>query len=151
MPTLDQIARHWVGEPEFATAHFNIVGMGEPHCFRCAWFPPCDDPHAHTTWAKHSAFLDRCHLVDFARGGSNEPDNLVPLCHICHRDMPEYADGQRDMAIAWVNEFRGQEVHPWFTLWAQIWWDNGKLKTCGDLKFAWKEYRKAMVMTGVAA
>jgi len=40
----------------------------------------CQAPGCH-----HRAFLEIHHLVPRARGGSNEPSNLVTLCSACHR------------------------------------------------------------------
>lgn len=146
LPTLDKIARHWVDHPLFENAYFQYIGFGEPYCFRCQWQPPNDDPYDdEQTWQQHSAFLDKCHLVDRCRGGSDELDNLVPLCNLCHKEMPQFAPHQYDIAIAWVNEIAAKESRGYFTVWCQKWWELGILKTRGNLKHAWNEYRKAMV------
>lgn len=52
------------------------------------------------TWGAAARFLDRAHLADYCRSGNNDPANVIPLCHLCHRDMPEFAE--REPALAWV-------------------------------------------------
>ena len=36
--------------------------------------------------------LERCHIVPASLGGSDDPSNLVLLCHRCHLDSPNVAD-----------------------------------------------------------
>lgn len=111
MPRMTAIAAYWY---EHATEVFpdvkgTAVGWGEPFCFRCGWLAPIptNDPpvakNAHTfhMWNRIGGWLERAHLHDRAAGGSDTPDNIVPLCHPCHYAMPQFTDS-RDEAIAWV-------------------------------------------------
>lgn len=36
------------------------------------------------------------HLIPLARGGSNGPDNLVPLCRVCHEYEHASAKNRRE-------------------------------------------------------
>lgn len=37
---------------------------------------------------------ERCHIIPRSLGGSDEPDNLVLLCHQCHQENPNTEDPQ---------------------------------------------------------
>lgn len=94
MPTMGRIVDYWRDHAEaWLLAHY--IGWGEPFCFACSWLPPVD------SWSAASAWLDRAHLQDRANGGPDDAANLVPLCHLCHLDMPEFPDSRAD-ALAWV-------------------------------------------------
>ena len=36
--------------------------------------------------------LQKCHIIPRALGGSDKPDNIVPLCSKCHDKQPDVAD-----------------------------------------------------------
>jgi hypothetical protein len=116
-PSLYDIAEAWQAGSELPDAHFRMIGLGEPSCFRCGWLPPVPDTGALLsvnpkwsvlratleTWKRASRYLDRCHLVDHCATQDNSLTNLVPLCrHPCHNEMPEFGEGQRAKALAWV-------------------------------------------------
>lgn len=72
-----------------------------PFCFRCFCvfrFDP--DARPEDRW--NGAALERAHLVDRIRGGLDGPQNLMPLCHRCHKVMPSFDPGEGPDAIAWV-------------------------------------------------
>jgi len=54
------------------------VDWSEAHerCWRCGY----------------KAKLQKCHIVPHALGGKNSIDNLVLLCHQCHREAPNIVD-----------------------------------------------------------
>ncbi len=105
MPVLPKIVAYWAAEDRAAifpnlAAHW--IGWSEPFCFRCGWLVPLADPYAPASWSVANGWLEKAHLVDFCVGGPNTEDNLVPLCTLCHRFMPELIEDQQ-RAIDWVN------------------------------------------------
>jgi hypothetical protein len=83
-------------------------GWGEPLCFRCGWLAPVDDEV--DSWRRVAGWLEKAHLHDFSSGGPDNPSNIVPLCSLCHYDMPDFPDS-RDEAVAWVAE-QGHDCCP---------------------------------------
>jgi len=45
--------------------------------------------------------LDRAHVIDLSDGGSNLPENLRPLCSLCHAGQPIFHN--IDKALEWFN------------------------------------------------
>lgn len=97
MPSLAAVAAYWKGNRE---GHFPNWRPDWPSCAACGW----DTPLGPVSWAKATAWLDRAHLHDRCYGGPDEPANIVPLCHLCHSDMPSFEG--RDAALAWVDGVR---------------------------------------------
>ena len=104
MPSLDKIVQHWRDQRPDPTYQdrLSASGTGDPFCFRCGWFPPSADPYGATPWRYCSRWLDRAHLEDHAGGGNEDVSNLIPLCFLCHKEMPDHDAGQRDQALQWV-------------------------------------------------
>ena len=48
-----------------------------------------DRHRCRTSGCGHTQFLEVHHVVPRARGGGNDPDNLVTLCSACHRLVHE--------------------------------------------------------------
>lgn len=44
---------------------------------------------------------ERAHILSHAAGGSNEPNNLLLLCSVCHREQPDGAP--RDAQLKWLS------------------------------------------------
>jgi 5-methylcytosine-specific restriction endonuclease McrA len=113
MPTLAAVGAYWA-QNRYADVfpHLNryILAMPEPCCFHCGWFAPqpCrldegDEKSAkQNPWVSAGGWLERAHLAERFSGGSDQAENLVPLCNLCHRQMPQLI-ASRDEAIAWVN------------------------------------------------
>jgi hypothetical protein len=60
-----------------------VVVLSTPEC-------DCGDP---TRCSEYPRFYgDRAHLVPFSVCNENKPDNIIPLCHNCHRINPEPSD-----------------------------------------------------------
>ncbi|MET7671140.1 HNH endonuclease [Micromonospora luteifusca] len=116
MPTLYGIVQYWRGSYEevFPSLEAAYIGWGEPFCFRCGWLAPVDDTQATPaeTWNSARGWLDRAHLQDLALGGSNGPENLVPLCRQCH-DIMDPCDSRAE-GIAYVND--GIPVDSWWQM-----------------------------------
>ena len=116
MPSLSSIAEYWRSAPETATVlpklYSHWIGWGEPFCFACGWLAPVlDGPGA---WAQPlcGGWLDRAHLIDHSlSNGSDDPFNIVPLCHFCHDAMPPFDN--RAEALEWVTAHESMIPHPW--------------------------------------
>jgi hypothetical protein len=119
MPSLHAISEHWLSRVQWPDYHGNIIGLGEPFCAGCRWLVPAparlcpdgdgipwpaDAKAVRELWRLAGRFLDRAHLVDHARGGTEDVSNLVPLCHLCHDAMPSFGDGEYDKALRWVQQ-----------------------------------------------
>lgn len=107
-PPLRRIVAYWRAAGETSAVLPDLaawwIGWGEPFCFACGWLPPVPDG-LEESWDLAGSWLDRAHLVDHARGGSSEPSNLVPLCHLCHDDMTVTVSfDRREPALRWVAE-----------------------------------------------
>lgn len=111
--SLANIAAHWhsrKASPIYQHTDFDLIGAGEPFCFRCGWLAPVNDTplkaNPWAVWNRASGYLERAHLADYAalrdtgRLAEDSIDNLVPLCRWCHRAMPEH--DTREQAVAWV-------------------------------------------------
>ncbi len=116
MPSLRTIQRYWEMHQDtltvFPDLEARMIGWGEPFCFRCGWLALVKDWAAYTrgsnedkmtkTWNGAAGWLERCHLQDNMSGGSEQPENLVPMCVACHEQQPPskaWATG-----VAYVNE-----------------------------------------------
>ncbi|UVF60312.1 HNH endonuclease [Gordonia phage Murp] len=87
MPRAGRIALYWAssdGGDDFS------VDLFTPHCFRCR-------RRVHD-WTD----LERAHLVDRARGGTDFECNLAMLCSRCHRIMPSFGGDDAIGAMNWV-------------------------------------------------
>lgn len=111
MPSMTKIIEHWrTQDPSWPKSVY--VGWGEPFCFACGWLPPTPD-----SWERASRWLDRAHLHDHAFGGGpDEPHNLVPLCHLCHFDMPD--SDSKDKGLQWVKDHKHCEAE--WQLWTDV-------------------------------
>jgi hypothetical protein len=134
MPSMAAVVDYWASQgadPRWASWY---IGWGEPFCFGCAWLPPVDDRRK-DSWHAARIWLDRAHLEDHCAHGDDSPPNIVPLCGICHRAMPEFDD--RDAALAWVTA-RPRRSSLW-----QIWTD-AHLKSGQTLIHRWADFLELM-------
>ena len=46
--------------------------------------------------------LQKCHIIPKALGGSNKPENIIPLCAMCHDKAPDVAD--KDHMFQWIKD-----------------------------------------------
>ncbi len=98
MPSMDAIVGYWTDQdPIWSKSYY--IGWGEPFCFACGWLAPVDDTRR-DAWRVAGKWLDRAHLEDRFFGGEDKPHNLVPMCHLCHQDMPD--SDSRDYGLSWV-------------------------------------------------
>ena len=113
MPPMTAIVDYWRDHQEpWLKAWY--IGWGEPFCFACGWLPPARDGRA-DSWRIANKWLDRAHLWDKFYGGPDEPFNIVPLCHLCHHDMPE--SHCTATGLQWVKD------HPASDYMWQLWTD----------------------------
>jgi len=131
MPSLTRIADWWM-HPERASAFPGLaawaLGWGEPFCFRCGWLAPvppaaiCNGQTlAKDPWRWAKGWLERAHLAEHSEGGPDAPENLVPLCGLCHRQMPEGL-ASREAAIAWINAWTRDALNPfWQAATDRVW------------------------------
>ena|ERR1017187_845765 len=100
LPSLWTIAEYWSGRDVFD------LTLPWPHCFSCFREAPCrEEDSPRDRWNGASRYLDRAHLVDRAFNGLDGPQNMVPLCRLCHRRM--------------MPMFRGYDEYPGPELWVQ--------------------------------
>jgi hypothetical protein len=100
VPTLWKLAEYW------ATRDVFEVHSADPHCFACQRSFDYDEAVSHRAkWNALNRYLERAHLFDRWRGGLDGPQNVVPLCRVCHRLMPEFFhEGDHVEAILWVQQ-----------------------------------------------
>jgi hypothetical protein len=134
MPTLAKVATFWRSE---------YVDFGEPGCLRCEWL--CPELEADEPWRHVSRWLDRAHLKDRRLGGEDVVQNLVPLCILCHDEMPSFADS--GSALAWVRAGR-QRGWGWQVLTdARVDADPDRTLTRAGIRRMWLRYlEEAMPM-----
>jgi hypothetical protein len=162
MPSLAAIETHWehLDRDElkaiFPEHRAPGIGWGEPFCFRCGWLAPVADypvverrlKHAgklkglderavrnrvyDATWNGASGWLQRAHLRDHYNGGTETPDNIVPMCLSCHDRMPTCRT--RDEGIAYVNE------DALVSIYLQMLTDRGGPQTVTDLRVKERRY-----------
>ncbi len=102
MPTMWAIVRYWTGRGPFG---FTEDELAAPFCFGCGieiTGVPGRTPA--TRWESASGRLERAHLVDRFLGGLDGPQNIVPLCVMCHRVMPVFDVEHGDDALAYVTD-----------------------------------------------
>lgn len=110
MPAMGRIVDYWRDEnPQWLKSAW--VGWGEPFCFACGWLPPVADGRK-DSWRSAGKWLDRAHLQDYFYGGPDEPFNLVPVCHLCHRKAPDLPT--REDGLGWIQGC--ERVHPCFQM-----------------------------------
>lgn len=97
LPSRQKIADAWRGAYGYDTPWGEVVDWGEPQCWACYYYAESwpDD------WNKASG-LDRCHIVPRAKGGSDEPLNIVLLCERCHEESPDHAESE--YLFAWMRQ-----------------------------------------------
>ena len=100
MPSIAHIVHYWIRR-EVETRElppFEWFDWGEPECMACGtWRREAEerrswDPLMQIATRWRDSGLQRCHIVPFRLGGSNEPSNLVLMCDICHAGHPDSLD-----------------------------------------------------------
>lgn len=98
LPSLWEIASYWAQRDDWFA-----VPLTFPHCFGCdiadLW-PETGD--LKERWNTSGSWLQRGHLVNWARNGLDQIQNIVPLCKICNLEMPTFDAEHADDAVAWV-------------------------------------------------
>jgi hypothetical protein len=83
MPSVEAIWRFWRDNPPF-----EALVIDQPACFLC------EEPER--------GRLERHHITPMYRGGTNDLSNLILLCGLCHRAVPnDAALMRRWLRIAW--------------------------------------------------
>ncbi len=75
------------------------------------------DAHTHCWRCGSKGKLTHCHIIPDSRGGTDEPSNLVLLCHLCHLEAPNVAD-PRFMWI-WLHAYKAN-------CYGDFWYDRAK-------------------------
>ena len=50
----------------------------------------------------HRGKLQKCHIIPRSLGGSEKPENIVPLCAQCHDDAPDVQD--KEFMFQWIKQ-----------------------------------------------
>jgi hypothetical protein len=103
LPSLWKIASYWEERKRANGEGLFQVNLDDPHCFGCRVtgdLPDTDD--LEERWNSSSWWMERGHLVNWARNGLDQVQNIVPLCRICNRSMPIFDAEHADEAIVWV-------------------------------------------------
>lgn len=66
-------------------------GYGRPHCVKCR--------RSAEQWSD----LIRAHVIDRWADGLDAPQNIRPLCDMCHRHQPVFKNGDEQVALEWFN------------------------------------------------
>ena len=48
--------------------------------------------------------LEKCHIIPQSRGGTDGPENIIPLCRACHDEMPNVSNAKA--VWDWIKEER---------------------------------------------
>jgi hypothetical protein len=151
-PSLYELSRYWLkidnanydaSRPRVYDANF--IDNGEPACAACGWRVPViesEDLTLRLIWKAAGHFLDCAHLQDHCFGGTEEPANLLPLCHPCHRRMPSFDD--RDDALAWLS------AQPATPFWWQMTTDAHPPRDRHDLRRLWLFACEKLATAGLA-
>jgi HNH endonuclease len=99
MPTTWSVVSYWLPQEVFE------IDPYQPGCFICGLedsrhcrYGEADQPRQR--WLKVGGGLQRAHLVARFKGGPDAVENLIMLCQMCHKMMPNFAD--RQAAIDWA-------------------------------------------------
>ena len=81
--------------------------------------------------------MSRCHIVAKIKGGSDDENNLLLLCDVCHKEQPDGLD--REIQIEWLIEREG-----YFERNQKLWEDwSEKLSNLGDFEaYVSKNYKR---------
>ena len=129
-----------------------VTGWAEPFCFRCGWLAPTRETEGRHAWTGVGGWLEKAHLHDFSGAGADHASNIVPLCMLCHRRMPDFPDS-RDEAAAWVSE-QGHRGCPmwWQVRTDSIWMGDSPVgpRTFANEFVKWASYRESALETAAA-
>jgi hypothetical protein len=108
MPSLHGIFAYWHARPGEAGELFGdhvgaMMRQGLFCCFGCT--RPTSDHGVRGTL--QAGDYERAHLQDACLKGPNTPENLAPLCHVCHSRMTDHFSGCRRCAAEWVKWLNG--------------------------------------------
>jgi HNH endonuclease len=95
MHSILQIAAYWEGRKLPGTDYVPCIDAGEPDCFACGTWGRYDAKAwgREHTWER-GVTLERAHVVPRSLDGSDDPENIVLLCHECHLAAPDTAEPQ---------------------------------------------------------
>jgi 5-methylcytosine-specific restriction endonuclease McrA len=65
--------------------------LSDAYCVRCGY----------------EGSLERAHIIDRCYGGLDGPQNLAPLCSLCHRQQPIFQPGDETVALEWFGLRQG--------------------------------------------
>lgn len=105
-------------------ARLVVEDCGEPVCWACsAGFSPVgytamydrlvrkgDLDSIRKIWDLPGVALERCHIIPFAEGGSDDPSNLFLLCPSCHKESPDTMDKAGFLRWVYNQKLRGPRV-----------------------------------------
>jgi hypothetical protein len=91
------ILKYWIEHAD--ELGLEIVDFSNPNCFACGAIPAATMKTKNLEWTEKIR-LQRAHIVPKSLGGSNDRENLLLLCDLCHKECPDIND--RDLVLRWV-------------------------------------------------
>ena len=83
--TIKKIAEYWIENTNIHESELNFDWADAyTNCWNCG-----DDKYSKS---QKKVFLQRCHIIPHALGGSDTPNNYVLLCKQCHAEAPNIAN-----------------------------------------------------------
>lgn len=123
-----------IDSPEYRDISIPVVeDWGEPSCWCCnkpvnvykmrGYETALSLKNFKAIWnySKVSEYLQKAHIIPFARGGSNEPYNFFLLCQRCHENTPDFMIAKyfykyiykaRKNGWSWPNYFSSINIIP---------------------------------------
>lgn len=90
------------GRNKCKSDEYILIDYYEPKCWCCGKYIDfgrteeqyykilnSDKPHKVWDMPVVKSHLNRCHIIPFALGGSDDPSNLFLMCKNCHKDSPD--------------------------------------------------------------
>jgi hypothetical protein len=103
------LAKHYGGTLDLATATGLFADSPTEEYWTFCWACGRDDERV---------ALERAHIEAHWSGGSNQPDNYLLLCPMCHQEQPDEAP--KEAQLEWLRNRDGWRVRFWEETWMLV-------------------------------